>query len=52
MDEILEPYAFDREGIAQRWALFDLSSKDLAGFLLTRFPTLTERTLFNCSQNG
>ena len=47
-DEFLERYAFDRDGIAQRWEMFDRLSRDVMDFLRKRFPTLGERNYSVC----
>jgi hypothetical protein len=43
MDEFLERYPFDREGIEQQWKMFDSLSENVMDFLRVRWASLGER---------
>jgi len=42
IDELLEWFPFDRDGIARQWEMFDSLSRNVMEFLRDRFPTLAE----------
>jgi hypothetical protein len=50
IDEFLENYSFDEDGIVQRWEMFDLLSNHIMEFLRGRFPTLGERSHSICCE--
>lgn len=42
IDEFLEQYPFDRDGVRQQWEMFDRLSRNVMEFLRDRFPALGE----------
>jgi hypothetical protein len=50
IDEFLEKYSFDEDGIVQRWEMFDRLSNHIIEFLRGRFPTLGERNHSICCE--
>jgi hypothetical protein len=48
INEFLEKYSFDRDGIKQQWEMFDYLSSNVMEFLSDRFPTLGERSRSIC----
>ena len=42
IDEFLERYPFDRDGVTQQWEMFDRLSRNVMEFLRERFPALGE----------
>lgn len=50
IDEFLEKYSFDEDGIVQRWEMFDRLSNHIMEFLRSRFPTLGERNHSICCE--
>lgn len=42
IDEFLERYSFDQDGITQQWEMFDFLSRNVIEFLRGRFPALGE----------
>lgn len=50
IDEFLETYSFDGDGIAQQWEMFDRLSNNVMEFLRCRFPELGERNHSICRE--
>ncbi len=46
IDEYLGQFSFEKDGITQRWEMFDLLSRNVMEFLRNRYPALGE---LNCS---
>jgi hypothetical protein len=43
IDEFLDQYSFDQEGVRRRWEMFHQLSENILEFLGVEFPTLGER---------
>jgi hypothetical protein len=50
IDEILERYSFNQDGLTQQWEMFDLLSRNVMEFLRDRFPALGERNRSICCE--
>lgn len=50
IEEFLDQYSFDEDGIVQRWEMFDRLSNNIMEFLSSRFPTLGERNNSICCE--
>jgi len=48
IDEFLERYPFDQDGVTQQWEMFDRLSRNVMEFLRVRFPTLGDRNRSLC----
>jgi hypothetical protein len=43
LEEFLEQYPFDRDGMTRRWEMFDRVSAQVMSILRKKYPTLGER---------
>jgi hypothetical protein len=50
IDEFLERYPFDGDGVTQQWEMFDRLSSNVMEFLRGRFPALGERNRSICCE--
>jgi hypothetical protein len=50
IDEFLERYPFERDGVTQQWEMFDRLSRNVMEFLRDRFPALGKRNHSICCE--
>jgi hypothetical protein len=50
IDEFLERYSFDRDGITRQWEMFDSLSRNIMEFLRDKYPALGEHNHSICCE--